>query len=185
MYHTSEPNDKNAVCPFTGVIPKKPFSVHLHNNYGPPKTHEPYHPPFSAFAWVVIKKEDENKFVMVNEPTGLCRGSKGPSYWLPAGRVDEGETFVEAAKREAMEEAGIEVEITGVLHFMLSGSCPRIVFQGQPTTKDAICKTVPNYESVGAIWVSAQDLDRLNTEDYRSPDPVKYFPRIANGSLKA
>jgi len=53
---------------------------------------------------------------MVNEPAGISGGK--PRYWLPAGRVDVGEGIIEAGKREAFEEAGIDVEITGALNFM-------------------------------------------------------------------
>jgi len=52
----------------------------------------------------------------------------------------------------------------------------------KPVPDDAPCKTVPDYESAGAIWVSAEDLGVLNNpEDYRAPDPVKFFVPIAAG----
>jgi 8-oxo-dGTP diphosphatase len=43
----------------------------------------------------------------------LVRHEKGPhSYWLvPGGGVDSGETMVEAAARELLEETGLRVEI--------------------------------------------------------------------------
>jgi phosphatase NudJ len=34
---------------------------------------------------------------------------------LPAGAVDAGENFVQAAHRETMEEAGIEINLLGIL----------------------------------------------------------------------
>ena len=58
---------------------------------------------------------------------GLGLGSVGPNpnpsggrprYWLPAGRVDAGESLVEAARRECVEEAGVRVRPCGVLAFM-------------------------------------------------------------------
>lgn len=36
-------------------------------------------------------------------------------YNQPAGHLDEGESLVDAAKRETLEEAGWEVEITGLI----------------------------------------------------------------------
>ena len=36
-------------------------------------------------------------------------------FWLPGGRVDPGESFQEAAIREAKEEAGVDVKLTGIM----------------------------------------------------------------------
>ena len=92
---------------------------------------------------------------MVNEPAGIARDK--PRYWLPAGRVDAGEGFIEAGVREALEEAGVQVEITGVVTFMFH-DCPRVVLMARPIPDDAPCKTIPDFESAGAIWVSAEDV---------------------------
>lgn len=118
---------------------------------------------------------------MTQEPAGLCGGR--PKYWLPAGRVDAGEGFIEAGKREALEEAGIECEITGVLKFMYY-DCPRLVLMAKPLDDNAPCKTIPDFESVGAIWVTMKDLQDLNDpDDYRSPDPVEFFGGVERGEL--
>lgn len=154
--------------------------VHIHNYHGPVEEREPAKPRFAAFTWVVIHRSD-GKFAMVNEPAGIA-GDK-PRYWLPAGRVDAGEGALEAGRREALEEAGLEVEITGVLRFMFH-DCPRVVVMAKPVPDDAPCKTVPDFESAGAIWVSAEDLGLLNNPgDYRAPDPVDFFEPIAAGSM--
>ena len=49
----------------------------------------------------------DNKIALVlRENTNWMNG-----YWsLPAGKLEEGETFRQAAAREAMEEAGLEVQ---------------------------------------------------------------------------
>lgn len=47
----------------------------------------------------------------------LIRRANPPEGWaLPGGFVDEGETVEAAAHREAMEETGLEVELTALLH---------------------------------------------------------------------
>jgi 8-oxo-dGTP pyrophosphatase MutT (NUDIX family) len=157
--------------------------VHIHNHHGPLTEREPTKPAFAAFAWVVCQRESDGKFVMVNEPAGISRGR--PGYWLPAGRVDAGETLVQAAKRESLEEAGISVRIEGVLRFMLDGSCPRVVLLARPLEEGAECKSVPDFESVGALWVGHEMLKELNNPgDFRSDAPLRFFPPVATGDLK-
>ncbi|MBL7160469.1 MAG: NUDIX hydrolase [Candidatus Aenigmarchaeota archaeon] len=55
--------------------------------------------------------EKDEKFLLVNAKVGTPKG-----LWnLPAGHVDEGETLEEAAKREAQEETGLDVEVEGLV----------------------------------------------------------------------
>ena len=51
----------------------------------------------------------------------MCGGG-APAYWLPAGRLDAGESLAEAAQRECEEEAGVAVRPVGVLKLMVD--CP-------------------------------------------------------------
>jgi len=51
-----------------------------------------------------------NKWLAVHEISEKKRG-----WWLPAGGVDPGEDFAQAAVRECQEEAGIKVDLKGVL----------------------------------------------------------------------
>ena len=59
------------------------------------------------FALVVVRKG--NRFLLVHER------KHGQRWYLPAGRVEFGETFPEAAKREVMEEAGVPISLDGIL----------------------------------------------------------------------
>ena len=60
-------------------------------------------------AAVVVEMDD--KVVMVRRRTGVGAGK----WSIPAGYVDRGEVVEEAAAREIREEAGLDVEITGLL----------------------------------------------------------------------
>lgn len=65
-------------------------------------------PDVKVIVGVVIEKD--GKYLLVQEAKEKCRGK----WNLPAGHLDPGETMADGAKREAKEETGCEVELTGV-----------------------------------------------------------------------
>ena len=69
-----------------------------------------------AFTIVNVEASDEAAFVLTRRPKHLNRHSG--QYALPGGRLDDGESAVEAALRELHEEIGIlitEEDVLGVL----------------------------------------------------------------------
>lgn len=56
---------------------------------------------------IVCRNPVSGKFLVVQEVNG--------KWWIPGGRVEAPETFMEAGKRQCKEEAGVDVEIKGVL----------------------------------------------------------------------
>lgn len=109
--------------------------------------------PTWYFAVVVVRRAD--RFLLVHE----CK--HGQKWYLPAGRVEPGETIIAAARREVLEETGVPVRIVGLLRFEHSpqqqAARVRVVFLAEPADATAP-KSVPDDESLEAAWVSAADL---------------------------
>ncbi|GFR45555.1 hypothetical protein Agub_g6949, partial [Astrephomene gubernaculifera] len=128
---------------------------------------------------VVIHRKRDNKFLMVQE-------FAGQGFWVPGGGTDPGESLRNSAIRECMEEAGVEVELKGLVELVYTLS----PFTGKPTWRlavfyatlkdeDAHLKTVPCFESAGACWVSVCELAKLPLRSERIP--LSWFPRFAMG----
>lgn len=63
--------------------------------------------------------EQDGKYLLVEEPDQY---SGALVFNQPAGHLDEGETLLEAAVRETLEETGWQVALTGVLSLALHTS---------------------------------------------------------------
>ncbi|KAL1528671.1 hypothetical protein AB1Y20_010007 [Prymnesium parvum] len=188
FHHATHPNCEAADCPLClAPLRDLPLVVHLQRAHGPPEAREPPPPPYAAFALVVVRRPSDGRFLLVHEVAELSGGR--PGYWLPAGRVDAGESLVAAARRECVEEAGVAVEPCGVLRLMAEGKGAsrvlRVVLLAVPVESDATPKSIPDFESCGALWCRHEELDQLRPDDFRHLDPVKLFPRVASGELQA
>ena len=79
------------------------------------------------------EQETFGKYIAVNE-------SRNRGWWIPGGAVDRGESFVKGALRECREEAGIEVDIKGVLRVDHSvqgdHARMRVIFYAEPSTPE-------------------------------------------------
>ncbi len=63
--------------------------------------------PTWSFVLAVVRKE--NMFLLIRE------SKHGGGWYVPAGRVDPGESYIHAVERETMEEAGIPIHVQGIL----------------------------------------------------------------------
>lgn len=66
---------------------------------------------WASHVTVAVVVEREGRFLLVEEEAEAAR----IVYNQPAGHVEKGETLVNAARREALEETGWEVHITALL----------------------------------------------------------------------
>jgi phosphatase NudJ len=135
--------------------------------------------PITTWYFALIAVRLENRFLLVQE------SKRGQQWYLPAGRVEPGETLVEAARRETLEEAGIPVIIEGILrieHTPLfvgeqAAARVRVIFAGRPQD-DTPPKSLPDEESLRAGWFDLEELEHLSLRGEEVREILQY---LANG----
>ncbi len=106
---------------------------------------------------VIVNKD--GKVLILREAATYGDGMQKGRYHMPGGRIEAGENFEEALRREVREETGLEVEIENPLY----------VGEWRPVIRD-----VP-HQIVGTFFVCRPKSDKivLSTEhdDYQWIDP--------------
>lgn len=99
-------------------------------------------------AAVIFNEKDE--VLMMQEAKSSCAGQ----WYLPAGRMEAGEDISEAAKREVLEETGLEFELSTLfLVETAQGSWYRFVVTGQITGGRLKTPAEADSESLQAKWI--------------------------------
>lgn len=180
--------DKYMKCPICHTLQRRWF-VHMHNDHGPQGRGEVPNENIKPnviypYAMCIIRRPKDGKFLVVQE-------FSNSGYWFPGGRAENGESLEAAAHRETIEEAGVSIKLTGIARIEYT-SYPtpndgsgqsghvrlRVFFVGEPTSD--YCKTLPDYESVGAAWVS---IDELRLLHLRSDECIKWFQYVVDGGV--
>lgn len=125
------------------------------------------------FFSVVIVRQGE-RFLLVHER------KHGQLWYVPAGRVEPGESFAEAALRETLEETGVPVRLLGILRVEHSprGATARmrVVFLAEPAA-DVPPKSVPDEESLGAAWVGIDELRKYALRGEEVSELLRYVAK--------
>lgn len=108
----------------------------------------------------VVKKD--GKYLLVQEAKKECNGK----WSIPAGHLEPNETIVEGAKREILEECGLEVEITGILHVRKNSEWVNIAFSTNIIGGEI---RFDKKEILDAKWFSLDDIINMK-QDLRDLD---------------
>lgn len=192
-FHINNINSRGPVtCPVCSKRTFDPLQVHVHENHGPivrrngiSRAHE--HSVSYNFSLVVCKHPLTGKYL-------LCQEFANQGFWLPGGAVDAGESLTKAAIRECEEEAGITVQLKGLLGIEYdarqgdrggSGESGyirmRVTFYAEPVDLNQCPKTIPDYESAGACWCSAEEIN--GAIKLRGHEPRHWVSYLGNGGI--
>lgn len=114
--------------------------------------------PNVTVAAVVVK---DNHYLMVEE---LPQGAEEPVLNQPAGHLEQGESLVEAVRREVLEETRWEVEVSGYL-----GVAMLTANNGTTYLRHTfLCSPLLEHSDrhldngiIGARWMSFDEIERL------------------------
>lgn len=111
-------------------------------------------------ACVIVNEHDE--VLMMQEAKKSCAGK----WYLPAGRMEKGETIMQAAEREVLEETGLNVKPTTLLAIeSAGGSWVRFVVTAKVLGGELKTPAQADKESLQAKWI-----DDLNSLSLRATD---------------
>ncbi len=129
--------------------------------------------PTEFYVLVAVRRNDQ--YVLVHE-------RKHEQRWaLPAGRVERGEGFLAAAKRETLEEAGIPITVTGIVKFehdpTPKGTLVRLIVLADPVDETPP-KSEPDDESLEAGWFTMEQITQI---PLRNPGIVTILTYLDEG----
>ena len=142
--------------------------------------------PFSTHGFsVVVCRNFDGRWLAVKE-------TRNRGWWLPAGLVDPGEDFIQAAHRECLEEAFVRIAIKGILRVEHSVYAPtharmRVIFYAEPIDSNQVPKTISDRESEEARWVTLDELRILakKSPGLRGPELYEWGSYLEKGGSVA
>jgi len=130
--------------------------------------------PVLAHMFSLVVVRDGDRFLLVEERDG--------AWYLPAGRVEAGESFFEAAVREALEESAIPITLEGILrveHGVAAGGVRmRVVFLARPTER-VPPKSRADEHSRSAAWFTLGAIDEAML---RSSEVLEVITAVSRGA---
>lgn len=115
----------------------------------------------------------DNKILMIKEAKKKCYGQ----WNFPAGHVDEPEFITDVAIREAYEETGCKVKLTGVLPICMveaKDAEPRLMVRFTAEIVEENIKINPN-EILDVQWLDIEQVKNMTEQELRGYDTSIQF----------
>lgn len=115
----------------------------------------------------------DNKILMIKEAKKKCYGQ----WNFPAGHVDEPEFITDAAIREAYEETGCKVKLTGVLPICMveaKDAEPRLMVRFTAEIVEENIKIDPD-EILDVQWLDIEQVKNMTEQELRGYDTSIQF----------
>jgi len=128
----------------------------------------------------VICRNNQGKFLSVKE-------TKNRGWWFPGGKVDPPENFFQAAIREVREEAGIDIELKGILRteYRIKDDFQkiRVIFYAEPKDEDQKPKSKADKDSLEARWLTVEEIEALKdgTPGWRGSELYEWSKYVKEG----
>ncbi|XP_005103121.1 8-oxo-dGDP phosphatase NUDT18 [Aplysia californica] len=112
--------------------------------------------------------DDQGRVLMIQEAKKSCHGL----WYLPAGRLEPGETLLDGAKREVLEESGLTCDLTALIAVEINGTWQRFTFTGKITGGKLKTTNEKDEESLQAKFFSDEEI-KTSRESFRAGDVIK------------
>ncbi len=127
---------------------------------------------------IYVKKD--NKILMVQENK---IGKKG-KWNMPAGKLEENETLIDAAIRETKEETNLDVQISGLIAIQESitemGQLIIFYFKGEYIAGEVSF----NQEEISDVkWMTEEEIKDIDRTIIRGGETIDYILELANENL--
>ena len=112
----------------------------------------------------VVIRNGENKILIAKEKTNKSYEKSKGLWTVPAGKVEVGESLLDAARREVKEEVGYDIKLIdaiGVYNLFSSknSSVPRVAFRAE-----LINDKISDAEFTEVHWVNVNDISKSKIE---------------------
>ncbi|CAL1528887.1 unnamed protein product [Lymnaea stagnalis] len=107
-----------------------------------------------CYICMVVLFDDKKNVLLIQEAKKSCRGT----WYLPAGRLEPGETIMDGAKREVKEESGFDCDLTTLISVEVSShTWMRFTFTGKITGGKLKTPEQQDEESIQAKFFSNEE----------------------------